>query len=71
MRNQEPWLCYHASDTYGGSLLSFLGIDPEQVVEKKIVLRVLIMSTFEKTCPAHVPLWLLADHTDLRKDIFI
>ena len=66
MRNQEPWLCYHASDTYGGSLLSFLGIDPEQMVEKEMALRVLIMFTLKKACPNHVPLLFLADHRDLR-----
>ena len=69
MRDHDPQLYWGTSDTYRGSLLSFLVIDPEQVGQKKIVLRVLILSTSQKACPMYVPVWFLAYYTYLRLDI--
>ena len=63
MHNQKPGLYYDASDTYRGPLRSFFVIDPDKVGEKKIILRVLILSTFQKACPKHVPLYCTANRT--------
>ena len=46
MRNQDLSLFWDVSDTYQGYLVSFLVINPEQGGERKILLRVLILSTF-------------------------
>ena len=46
MRNQDLSLFWDVSDTYQGSLVSFLVINPEQGGERKLVMRVLILSTF-------------------------
>ena len=54
---------------YGGSLLRFLVIDREQKGQNKIVLRVLILSTFQKACPTHVPLHCTANRTVLGRFI--
>ena len=71
MHNQEPALYYDASDTYRGPLRSFFGIAPIKWGKKKIILRVLILSTIQKACPTHVPLWFPANHTNVRYDICI
>ena len=65
MHNQDLLLVWDVSVTYQGSLVSFLVINPEQVGERKLVLRALILLTFLKDCPTHVPLWFPANHTEL------
>ena len=65
MRNQDLSLFWNVSDTYQGSLVSFLVINPEQGGERKLVLRVLFLSTLYKGCPTYVPLWFVANHTEL------
>ena len=46
MRNQNLSLFWDVSDTYQGYLVSFLVINPEQGGEWKLLMRVLIVSTF-------------------------
>ena len=46
MRNQDLQLFLDVSDTYQGSLVSFLVINREQVGERKLILRALILLTF-------------------------
>ena len=65
MHNQYLSPLWDVSVTYQGSLVSFLVINPEQVGERKLVLRALILLTFLKDCPTYVPLWFLANHTEL------
>ena len=65
MHNQYLSPLWDVSVTYQGSLVSFLVINPEQVGERKFVLRAFILLTFLKDCPTYVPLWFLANHTEL------
>ena len=46
MRIQDLSLFWDDSDTYQGFLVSFLVINPEQGGVRKLLLRVLILSTF-------------------------
>ena len=65
MHNQYLSPLWDVSVTYQGSLVSFLVINPEQVGERKLVLRALILLTFLKDCPTYVPLWFLANQIEL------